>query len=59
MLKQFNKFKTEIRGSPTKQHAFKGSRGHPTKMAKLPIMAHKVEKRGQFKDPCLCINFLN
>ena len=44
ILQQFDEFKTEIYRSPTKHSTFEGSRGHPQKMANLPIMAHKVEK---------------
>ena len=44
ILQQFDEFKPEIRGSPMKHSAFEGSRGHPSKVAKLLIIVHKVEK---------------
>ena len=32
ILQQYDEFKTEIRGAPTKYSAFEGSRGHPQKL---------------------------
>ena len=34
ILQQFDEFKTEICGSPTKHSSFEGCRGHPSKVAK-------------------------
>ena len=38
ILQQFDPFQTEIQGSLTKLCAFKASRGHSSKVVKLPIM---------------------
>ena len=57
ILQQFDQIKTEILFSPTKHFAFEGSRRHPSKVAKWPIMAHKVEKNS-LKDHWLRINCL-
>ena len=38
-------FQTEIQGSLTKLSLFKVSNGHPSKMAKLPIMASGAKTR--------------
>ena len=43
-LQQFVEFQTEIQGSLRKLCVFKVSRGHPTKVAKLPIIASGSEK---------------
>ena len=39
ILQQCDAFQTEIQNSLTKPCAFKASRGHPSKMVKLPIMS--------------------
>ena len=39
ILQQCDAFQTEIQDSLTKLCAFKASRGHPSKVVKLPIMS--------------------
>ena len=41
--KHLDKFQTEIKGSTTKLAVFKVSMGHPSKVAKLPIMSPKLK----------------
>ena len=43
ILQQFDGFQTEIQGSLTKMCAFKASRGHSSKVVKLPIMSPGAE----------------
>ena len=43
ILQQVDAFQTEIQGSLTKQCAFKASRGHLSKVLKLPIMSLGAE----------------
>ena len=43
ILQHFDAFQTEIQGSLTKLCAFKESRGHPSKVVKLPIMSSGAE----------------
>ena len=43
ILQHFDAFKIEIQGTFTKVCAFKASRGHPSKVVKLPIMSHGAE----------------
>ena len=43
ILQQFDAFQTEIQGSLTKLCSFKASRGHPSKVVKLPIMSPGAE----------------
>ena len=39
ILQELDAFQTEIQGSLTKRYTFKASRGHPSKVVKLPIMS--------------------
>ena len=43
ILRQLVEFQTEIQGYPTKLCLFKVSRGHPSKVAKLPIIVSGAE----------------
>ena len=43
ILQQCDAFQTEILDSLTKPCAFKASRGHPSKMVKLPIMSPELK----------------
>ena len=43
ILQQLHSFKIEIQGTPAKLRAFKASRGHPSKVVKLPIMSPGAE----------------
>ena len=43
ILQQFDAFKTEFQCSLAKLSAFKASRGHPSKVAKLPILSPGAE----------------
>ena len=43
ILQHLDAFQTESQGSPTKLCAFKASRGHPSKVVKLPIMSNGAE----------------
>ena len=43
IFQHLDAFETEIQGSPTKLCAFKASRGHPSKVVKLPIMSTGAE----------------
>ena len=43
ILQQLDTFQIEIQGSLTKLCAFKASRGHPSKVVKLPIMSPGAE----------------
>ena len=44
IILQRDAFQTEIQDSPTKPCAFKASRGHPSKVVKLPIMSPGAER---------------
>ena len=46
ILQQLDGFQTEIQGSPTKLCAFIASRGHPSKVVKLPMMSPGAENMG-------------
>ena len=43
ILQQCDAFRTVIQDSLTKPCAFKASRGHPSKMVKLPIMSPELK----------------
>ena len=43
ILQQLDAFQIEFQGSITKLCAFKVSRGHPSKVLKLPIMSPRAE----------------
>ena len=43
ILRQLVEFQTEIQGNLTKLCLFNVSRGHPSKVAKLPIIASGAE----------------
>ena len=43
-FQQIDAFKIEIQGTLTKPRAFKASRGHPSKVAKLTIMSPGVQE---------------
>ena len=45
IFQQTDAFKIEIQGTLTKPRAFKASRGHPSKVAKLTIMSLGVHSR--------------
>ena len=51
MLLEFDAFQTEIQGSLTKRCAFKASRGHPSKVVKLPIMSPGAENMEYLNNP--------
>ena len=51
ILQQFDAFQTEIQGSLTKLCAFKVSRGHSSKMVKLPIMSPGAEIMEYLNNP--------
>ena len=51
ILQQLDAFQTEIQGSLTKLSAFKASRGHPSKVVKLPIMSHAAENMEYLNNP--------
>ena len=51
ILQHLDAFKTEIRGFLTKLCAFKASRGHPSKVVKLPIMSHGAENIEYLNNP--------
>ena len=48
ILQECDAFQTEIQDSLAKPCAFKASRGHPSKMVKLPIMSPEL-KHGVLK----------
>ena len=50
ILQQFDEIQTEIQGSLTKLCAFKASRGHPSKVVKLPIMSPGAENIGSLNN---------
>ena len=50
-LQQFDAFQTEIQGSLTKLFAFKASRGHSSKVVKLPIMSPGAENMEYLNNP--------
>ena len=45
IFQQFDALKIEIQGTLTKLCAFQASRGHPSKMVKLPLMSPGVLSR--------------
>ena len=51
ILQRLDAFQTEIQGSLTKLCAFKASRGHPSKLVKLPIMSPWAENMEQLNNP--------
>ena len=48
---QLGAFQTEIQGSFMKLCAFKASRGHPSKVVKLPIMLPGAENMEHLNNP--------
>ena len=53
ILQLLDVFQTEIQGSLTKLYAFKESRGHPSKVVKLPIMSPGAEHMEYLNNPRL------
>ena len=51
ILQELDPFQTEIQGSHTKRCAFKVSRGHPSKVVKLPIMPPGAENIEYLNNP--------
>ena len=51
ILQQYDAFQTEIQDPLTKPCAFKASRGHPSKVVKLPIMSPGAENIEYLKYP--------
>ena len=51
ILQQFDAFQTEIKGYLTKLCAFKASRGHSSKVVKLPIMSPWAENMEYLNNP--------
>ena len=51
ILQELDAFQTEIMGSLTKRRAFKASRGHPSKVVKLPIMSPGAENMEYLNNP--------
>ena len=51
ILKQLDTFQTEVQGSLTKLCSFKASRGHPSKVVKLPIMPLGDENMEYLNNP--------
>ena len=51
ILQQLDTFQTEIQGSFTKLCAFKASRGHPSKVVKLPTMLSGAENMEYLNNP--------
>ena len=51
ILQQYDAFQTEIQNSLTKPCAFKASRGHPSKMVKLPIMSPGAKNLEYLNNP--------
>ena len=51
ILQQCDAFLTEIQDSLTKPCAFKASRGHPSKVVKLPIMPPGAENMEYLNNP--------
>ena len=53
ILQQLDAFQTEIQGSLTKLCEFQASRGHPSKVVKLPIMSPGAENMEYLNNPRL------
>ena len=53
ILQQFDAFKIEIQCTLTKLRALKASRGHPSKVVKLPIMSPEAEDMEYLNNWCL------
>ena len=53
ILQQSDAFQTEIQGSLTKPCAFKESRGHPSKVVKLPVMSPRAKNMEYLNNPSL------
>ena len=51
ILQRFDAFQTVIQGTLTKLRAFKASRGHPSKVVKLPIMSSGAENVEYLNNP--------
>ena len=51
ILQELDAFQTEIQGSLTKLRAFKVSRGHPSKVVKLPLMSPGTENMAYLNNP--------
>ena len=51
ILQQCDAFQTVIQDSLTKLCAFKASRGHPSKMVKLPIMSPELKNTEYLNNP--------
>ena len=51
ILQQLDAFQTEIQGFLRKLCAFKASRGHPSKVVKLPIMSPGTENMEYLNNP--------
>ena len=51
ILQELDAFQTEIQGSLIKRYAFKASRGHPSKVVKLPIMSPGAENMEYLNNP--------
>ena len=51
ILQQLDAFQTKIKGSLTQLCAFKASRGHPSKVVKLPIMSPVAENMENLNNP--------
>ena len=51
ILQELGAFQTEIQGSLTKLCAFTVSRGHPSKVVKLPIMSPGAENMEYLNNP--------
>ena len=51
ILQELDAFQTEIQVSLTKRCAFKASRGHPSKVVKLPIMSPGAENMEYLNNP--------
>ena len=56
ILQQCDAFQTVIQDSLTKPFAFKASRGHPSKMVKLPIISPEL-KHGVLKQSMIAQRF--
>ena len=51
IYQQLDEFQTEIQGSLAKLCAFKASRGHPSKVVKLPKMSIGAENMEYLNNP--------
>ena len=51
IMQELDAFQTEIQGSLTQLCAFKASRGHPSKVVKLPIMSPGAENMEYLNNP--------